>query len=177
VEKPLRLNMGCGSDIRTGYINLDNAELEGVDVAHSLESFPYPFEDDTFEEIILINVLEHLEDTIKVMEEIWRIARPGAKVILRVPYWNSMDSITDPTHKKFFNQNTFDFFDPSTKRCRNRPYYSTARFSIDREFYYVKFLKYFKTRNPLFKGLLDIVSHHLNNVIWVLEYELKVLKP
>ena len=41
---------------------------------------------------------------VKVMEEIWRISRNNAKVIIRVPYWNSSDCITDPTHRKQFNQ-------------------------------------------------------------------------
>jgi len=171
-----RLNMGCGSDVRDGFVNLDVVGLEGVDVVHSLEQFPYPFADDAFDEIIAINVLEHMDDTVRTMEEIWRISAPGAKVTIRVPYWNSMDSITDPTHKNFFNQHTFEFFDPSNKRCQKRPYYTTSRFRIDTVYFYIKFLKYFRIRNPLAKTVIGLVSYHLNNVIWVIEFDLVALK-
>ena len=176
MESKARLNMGCGSDIKDGFVNLDSAELDGVDVVHSLEEFPYPFDDDTFDEIIAINVLEHLDDTIRVMEEIWRISAPGAKVTIRVPFWNCMHSVTDPTHVKFFNQYTFDFFDPSNKRCQNRPYYTTARFRIDTVYYYIQLIKYFKIRNPLGKAMLNLASHYLNNIIMVLEFDLVALK-
>ena len=170
-----KLNLGCGTDIKKGYVNLDRAKIKRVDIVHSLESFPYPFKDNTFEEVIAINVLEHLDDTIKVMEEIWRISRNNAKVIIRVPYWNSIDSITDPTHKKLFNQYSFKFFDPTTKRCQKRPYYTRARFNINHEYYYIKLIKYFKVGNPILKAILNLPSHYLCNIIRVLEYEFSVI--
>ena len=47
----MKLNLGCGRDIREGYVNLDKAGLDGVDVVHDLNVFPYPFEDNEFDEI------------------------------------------------------------------------------------------------------------------------------
>jgi len=32
-----KLNLGCGNDIRQGYINLDVAKLDGVDVVWDYE--------------------------------------------------------------------------------------------------------------------------------------------
>ncbi|KAA3662910.1 MAG: hypothetical protein DWQ10_01380 [Calditrichaeota bacterium] len=171
-----KLNLGCGTDIRDGYVNLDCAKIEGVDVIHSLENFPYPFEDNLFEEIIAINILEHIDDTIKTMEEIWRISQNNAKVIIRVPYWNSIDGITDPTHKKLFNQHSFEFFDPTKERCKKRPYYTVARFKISNEYYYIKFFKYFKVGNPLIKIIINYMSYLFGNVIRVLEYEMLAVK-
>ena len=43
-----------------GYINIDKYETFNPDLAHDLEIFPYPFEDETVNEIQMINVLEHL---------------------------------------------------------------------------------------------------------------------
>ena len=51
-----KLNLGCGTDIRPHYVNSDVAALDGVDTVHDLESFPYPFEDNTYDEIVAINV-------------------------------------------------------------------------------------------------------------------------
>src|SRR5436190_17862449 len=130
-----KLHLGCGRDIRAGYVNVDSAALPGVDVVHDLSRFPWPFADAEAEELILQHVLEHLPDTIRVMEEIWRISAPGARVVIRVPYWNASDFITDPTHIRPFNEHTFDFFDPSHPRCQERSYYSAARFHIRRKTY------------------------------------------
>lgn len=173
-----KLNLGCGTDIKPDYVNLDVAALDGVDIIHDLESFPYPFEDNTFEEIVAINVLEHLPDTIKVLEELWRIGRPGAKVIIRVPYWNSLDFVTDPTHIRFFSEHTFEFFDPTKARYQRRPYYSKTRLQIQKEYFYVYLPKkgYVKMHNRLIKKLLSILAHFLCNIIRVLEYELTVIK-
>lgn len=42
------LNLGCGTDIRSGWVNLDSAELPGVDVVHDLDRLPLPFEEGRF---------------------------------------------------------------------------------------------------------------------------------
>jgi SAM-dependent methyltransferase len=176
VEISTKLNLGCGRDIRTGFVNLDSVELRGVDCVHDLNSFPYPFQDNTFEEVVAINILEHLDDTVKVMEEIWRICRHNAKLILRVPFWNSIDSITDPTHKKLFNQHSFEFFDPTTKRGKNRIYYSKARFKIRKTHYFIFLFRFLKIKNKPFRSLLNCMSYFFCNIIRLIEYELIVLK-
>src|SRR3989442_11205244 len=133
---PRRLNAGCGHDVRPGWVNLDASPLPGVDVVHDLEQLPWPFPANQFDEIHLINVLEHLTDTIRIMEELYRIAAAKASLVIRVPYWNSPDAISDPTHKAVFNEHTFDFFDPTTRYGRERSYYTAARFRIRRISFY-----------------------------------------
>lgn len=175
-----RLNVGCGHDIRQGWLNLDVAPLPGVDLVHDLERFPWPFEDGAFDEIVLIHVLEHLSDTVKAMNELYRIAAPGGKVTIRVPYWNSPDSISDPTHKALFNEHTFEFFDPTTPRGRERAYYSSARFKIERLFFYVRLiagLPYLRVTWAGFTHLLVFLARRLCGIIWVEEVELRALKP
>lgn len=173
-----KLNLGCGTDIREGWINLDNFDADFIDVKHDLEQFPYPFEDNYFEEIIAINVLEHIGNPIKVIEELHRITNKGGKVIIRVPYYNSKDMGTDPTHKNFFSENSFDYFDPRKKHCNERPYYSSARFNIDETYAYcnVLGLKYVKISNNIIKKPLFYFSGFLGNITSVIEFELKCLK-
>ena len=72
-----KLNLGCGQDIRKGYVNLDFLKLRGVDVVHDLNKFPYPFDDDEFDEIYTSHVLEHLDNLPKAMKELKRICRNG----------------------------------------------------------------------------------------------------
>lgn len=122
-----KLNLGCGKDIKKGFINLDCEKLEGVDVIHDLNKFPYPFKNNTFKEIHGFNILEHLENTIKVMEEIHRIGNKGCKVIIRVPSFNSYLAYADPTHKKFFTYNSFNYFREGDMLGS---YYTKVRFKI-----------------------------------------------
>ncbi len=58
----MKLNLGCGKQIKEDYTNLDKVALEGVDVVHDLDVFPYPFRDNTFDEILCSHVLEHVDE-------------------------------------------------------------------------------------------------------------------
>ncbi len=73
----MKLNLGCGKDIKEGYINLDKWALGEVDVVHNLNLFPYPFKDNIFDEILCSHLLEHVNDLIKVMEELHRMLLTG----------------------------------------------------------------------------------------------------
>lgn len=132
-ETPLadKLNLGCGELPLPGYHNVDINAGPGVDAQFDLTRFPWPLPDNHFAEVRMIDVLEHLPDTIRTIEEIWRVCRPGAEVHIRVPYWNSRWAWIDPQHQRAFQECTLDFFDPSKKYCQQRPYYSTARFKIE----------------------------------------------
>jgi len=121
-----KLNLGCGRDIKDGYVNVDCADLPGVDVIMDLEKFPYPFKDNTFDEIICNHVLEHLSDLCKTMEESHRICKNGALIKIRVPYFSNPEHHNDPTHKRKFTYNTFEYFTEKS----SHPYYSKARFDI-----------------------------------------------
>ena len=126
----LKLHLGCGNQIKQGWINHDLVALPGVDVVHDLRKFPWPFNDQEFEQVYMKDVLEHLPDTIKTMEELYRITKPNAKIYITVPYWNSCTALGDPTHIKLFNEFSFNAYDPDEWLCKERPYYTTARFKI-----------------------------------------------
>lgn len=106
---PRRLNLGCGDDIRPGYVNLDVAPLRGVDVVHDLADLPLPFPDAHFEEAVCQDVLEHL-DFVAVLRELHRIMRPGARLHIRSPHFTSRGAFLDPTHRTSFSVETFEFF-------------------------------------------------------------------
>lgn len=43
------LDVGCGPNKTPGAVGIDALPLEGVDVVHNLNQFPYPFESNHFE--------------------------------------------------------------------------------------------------------------------------------
>ena len=118
-----KLNFGCGQEIMKGYVNMDILKLPGVNVIYNFNKFPYPFKDNEFDEIYTSHVLEHLDDLIKVMAELKRICKSGAKIKIRVPHFSCGVSYRDPTHKRLFSYFTFDYF---TDEC----FYNLPKFKI-----------------------------------------------
>ena len=48
----MKINLGCGSKILPGWTNLDKFSTYKPDIVHDLEVFPYPFKDNSVEEIL-----------------------------------------------------------------------------------------------------------------------------
>jgi len=112
-QKEKCLNLGCGknymkSNEKQEWINLDFIKFPKVDVVHDLESFPYPFRNNTFDKIFCSHILEHLSDLRRVMKEIYRISKDQAIIKIRVPHFSSFTYYTDPAHKIPFAYLTFD---------------------------------------------------------------------
>lgn len=108
-----KLNLGSGSDIKQGWINLNIVQLPGVDAVHNIEDLPLPFADNSFDEILAQDILEHV-DYIPVLKDLHRILAPGGRLRIRVPHYTSRNNYTDPTHKKRFSVSTFDYFAKGT---------------------------------------------------------------
>ena len=107
------LNLGCGRDIREGWINLDAKWLPGVDVVADLDqcrNAPLPFPDNSIDEFLASHVIEHLRDALSFMQELHRIAKPGAVAVFRVPYGSSDEADEDPTHVRRLFLHSFYFF-------------------------------------------------------------------
>lgn len=98
-----KLNLGCGEMTLIGYLNVDFIKLEGVDLVHNLNKLPLPFKDNTFEEILMINILEHVSDPWLLMCEIKRIGKPGCIVKIITPHFASVNAWGDMQHKRPFS--------------------------------------------------------------------------
>ncbi len=96
----LKLNLGSGQNPQPGYLNVD--KHGDPDLKCDLESFPWPWADNSVSEILLIHVLEHLgaspEVFIGIMKEIYRVCEPGAQIYIVVPHPRHDNFIGDPTH-------------------------------------------------------------------------------
>jgi len=177
------LDLGCGRNKHEGAIGLDFNNKTDADVIHDLNKFPYPFNDNEFDGILLNHVLEHLDDVIKVMEEVYRIAKPNSIVIINTPYFTSVDAYTDPTHKHFFAARSFDFLSGDFGAFE---YYSDVKFkklNVEIRFWEWKKLKGFKFQNWIGLGLLANKFTKFYEVFFAhifpakeIHYELQVIK-
>jgi SAM-dependent methyltransferase len=152
-----KLNLGCGTDIKEGWVNLDIADIPGVDVVHNVEDLPLPFADNTFEVILCQDILEHV-NLVPVLRDLHRILVPGGELRLRVPHFTSRNNYADPTHIRAFSVDTWSFFVRGKDGLKSRDYYFNFGFSgmkdrsitfeqYSRKFFYNRFVKGFVNKN------------------------------
>lgn len=98
----MKLNLGCGSHKLDGFVNVDRSPHCAPDILHDLEAVPWPFETSSAAEIVLSHVLEHLGQVpdvyLAIIQELYRVCRPGALVRITVPHPRHDDYLGDPTH-------------------------------------------------------------------------------
>jgi hypothetical protein len=96
--KLLKLDLGCGYARKEGFLGVDL--YAKTDIKCDLRKYPWPWKNDSVEEIYCGHFLEHLPgpERVQFMDEAWRILIPGGKMTIVVPYWSSPRSIQDPTH-------------------------------------------------------------------------------
>lgn len=83
---PLKLNMGCGLDHKTGWVNVDALKELSPDVVLDM-SKAWPWQDDSVDELLFQDILEHftLESLGHILAETARVSKKGALVTVRVP--------------------------------------------------------------------------------------------
>jgi ubiquinone/menaquinone biosynthesis C-methylase UbiE len=127
LEGAMALDLGCGNRKLPGAVGVDSLQLPAVDVVHDLSQFPWPFKDNSADLVFTNHFMEHTSNFVKTMEEVYRILRPGGRLVMQVPYFRSVDAFNDPTHTRFFSSHTLDYFIEDTKLFEYR--YSKARFT------------------------------------------------
>ena len=103
------LNIGCGK------WNRESDEI-GIDIEADCkptvrgDAQALPFKSETFEKVSAIHVLEHVPNIIKTVEEVWRVLKPNGKFLVRVPLFPTLGSICDPTHVRYFVDDSLWYF-------------------------------------------------------------------
>lgn len=142
--------MGCGAYPRNPY---GQSELYGIDIGEyvtnenirraNLAIDKIPFEDNFFDSVSAFDVLEHIprqaidfsrKETrfpfIELMQEVWRVSKPGGKLYALTPSYPAPEAFQDPTHVNFITEMTHTYFcgaDPHAAR-----YGFTGRFEAIR---------------------------------------------
>jgi len=52
----------------------------------------------------------NISNTLRLMQELWRIAKPDAHMTIRIPHGSSDDAWEDPTHERAYFANSFGYF-------------------------------------------------------------------
>ncbi|WP_298354092.1 class I SAM-dependent methyltransferase [Runella sp.] len=80
--------------------NLDyiTADIESPLAKVKMDIHQIPFEDNTFDVAFCNHVMEHVDDDIKAMSELYRVLKPGGWAIIQSPQdWSRATTFEDPT--------------------------------------------------------------------------------
>ena len=101
-----KLNLGCGAEIKKGFINAE--KFGKPDVKHDLEKYPYPFKANSIDKICAFHILEHLEEPLDFFSEIYRILKEKGIAIIKCPHFKSSAAYANFGHKRFFDEDAID---------------------------------------------------------------------
>lgn len=109
----VRIDIGCGSNKKEGFIGIDQYKMPGVDIVLSLGKDKLPFADNSVDEVFCSHTLEHLTnfegkwERTHLFNELYRVMKVGATAQFIFPHWNSQRYYGDPTHKEPFSEMGF----------------------------------------------------------------------
>jgi len=122
------LDIGSGQYPRNPF---DVEDVYGVDIAEFSEAKnvrtadlnidPIPYPDNYFDYVTAYDFLEHVpriiyvngkirNSFIEVMNEVWRVLKPGGIFLAHTPHYEHIEAFSDPTHVNFITQKTVDYF-------------------------------------------------------------------
>jgi predicted SAM-dependent methyltransferase len=135
---PTKLDLACGQHKQEGFFGVDIANVEGVDLVYNLTTYPWPFADNTVEEVFCSHYVEHTypvgtaqDGLIAFMNEVWRICTPDAMVKIIHPYLKSIRAFQDPTHTRFIPEATWHYFSQDWLISQGLDHYPiTANFEV-----------------------------------------------
>ncbi len=100
----MKVDLGCGVNKPVGYVGIDN--VTEADIRADLRE-GIPLAANSVGAVRAKDFLEHMPDTIAIMNECWRVLEPGGALEIVVPRWPHVDAVKDPTHIRFFAVETF----------------------------------------------------------------------
>lgn len=120
---PISLDLGCGFR-KAGSIGIDaTAENTDADLICLLGFDPLPFADDSVDEVACRDFLEHIPKAVFVeserrlrypvmylMDEIWRVLKPGGMFRSWTPMYPHPEVFQDPTHLSAWTIKSMDYF-------------------------------------------------------------------
>ncbi len=97
----LRLDLGCGTRKKEGFLGVDAHAFDGVDVVLDLRDAVWPWQDGSVHEVHARHFLEHLtgRQRIGFFNELYRVMAVGATALIITPHWSHECAYGDPTHE------------------------------------------------------------------------------
>jgi len=134
MKAELKLDLACGNSKKIGFTGVDICQTDNTDIIHNLSIYPWPFEDNSVDEIHCSHYVEHIPHDIKTeedkrdgfiqfMDEVYRILKPEGKVTIIAPYGKSTRALGDPTHTRSIVDETFYYYNKEWRELNKLDHY------------------------------------------------------
>ncbi len=150
--KTVELGGGSGNfkEFKPDVVSADIVPLEWLDM--SFDAHDMPFKENEISNLVLIDVLHHLHDPVKFLNEAYRVLNSGGRVVMIEPFPSPFSLVI---YKKFhpepFDKNA-DYFSVLNSDSGKDPWDSNQAIP------YLLFFKHLKNFNELFGGKFRIVK-------------------
>lgn len=144
MEDKIIVDLACGQNkVTLERLGLKEGKIIGVDIAgdcdvtHDLfNQFPYPFEDNSVDEIFSSHFIEHIpmeyvdingkskDKLFAFIDECYRILKKGGKMTLIFPHCLSTRAFQDPTHRRFIPAMTAYYFNKQWRDVNKLDHYN-----------------------------------------------------
>ncbi|HLF54668.1 MAG TPA: methyltransferase domain-containing protein [Candidatus Nanoarchaeia archaeon] len=98
-----RIDLGCKDHKKEGFTGIDVVPGSDVDVVHDLNK-GIPFKDGEVDEVFASHFLEHVDNPVLMVQEIYRVLKKGGKATIIVPHFSNPGAYT-PLHKTYWSYN------------------------------------------------------------------------
>lgn len=105
----LKVDLGCGPNKPVGFVGIDRFCMPGVDIVADLNK-QLPLASDTVDLLYASHSLEHVNDLMFTVREIFRVCKHGAQVCIVAPYYEQKLNLANPYHISAFNEHTPRFW-------------------------------------------------------------------
>lgn len=168
-DSPLRVNIGAGQTYIPGFVNVDISPK--ADVVLDIGRQPLPFSDDSVDLVFSYHTLEHVDNYLFALNEIYRVLRHGGRFLLGVPYVTLTEyNLVNPYHRQNFNEFSFYFFDPKLIKGSAAEENPIHFRKIYHHFHYMEGFRY------LPGPIRNWCRRHLFNVVREIEFGLLAVK-
>lgn len=146
-QAPRLLDIGCGGGAtlrelgklgEAAGVDPDAGSVEaarlraGCDVRPGCLPDDIPFDDESFEAVTLLDVLEHIDDDVAALRTVSRLLRPGGIVVCTVPafgfLWSEHDVLNEH-HRRYTRRQLRSRLEQAGLRVRKLSYYNTLLFA------------------------------------------------
>lgn len=100
---------GLFTDNFERVVTIDIDPAASPTFVHDLEHFPWPVQEEAFDEVHAYEVLEHLGGMgdwltfFFLWRQIWLVLKPGGLVCASTPWWESVWAWQDPGHRRVYS--------------------------------------------------------------------------
>jgi len=126
----MKLNLGCGNDYRSGWVNVDSNTNVKCDAVIKLGDHILPINDNSVEEVLMCNSLEHIKDFWRFIDDLYRVCKDGAKIHIIVPHYSTATAFS-PQHYTYWTVGSWFTMDVSASNNTADECYSAFKCTLD----------------------------------------------